>query len=82
MVTRRSKKQNVVARRSVEAEYRAMANGVCEMLWLKRILEELRMPVNMPMKFYCDNKAAISIAQNLVQHDCTKHVEIDRHFIK
>ena len=82
MVTWRSKKQNVVARSSAEAEYRAMANGVCEMLWLKRILEELQMPVNMPMKLYCDNKAAISIAQNPVQHDRTKHVEIDRHFIK
>ena len=82
MVTWRSKKQNVVARSSAEAEYRAMASRVCEMLWLKRILEELWMPVNMPMKLYCDNKAAISIAQNLVQHDRTKHVEIDRHFIK
>lgn len=40
------------------------------------------MPVNMPMKLYCDNKAAISIAQNPVQHDRTKHVEIGRHFIK
>jgi hypothetical protein len=52
------------------------------MLWLKRILEDLRMSVNMPMKLYCDNKAAISISQNPVQHDRTKHVEIDRHFIK
>lgn len=82
MATWRSKKQNVVARRSAKGEYRAMANGVCEMLWLKRILEDLRMPVNMPMKLYCDNKAAISIAQNPVQHDRTKHVEIGRHFIK
>jgi hypothetical protein len=72
----------LVARSNAEAEYRAMANGVCEMLWLKRILEDLQMPMNMPMKFYCDNKAVISIAQNLVQHDHTKHVEIDRHFIK
>ena len=34
------------------------------------------------MKLNCDNKSAISIAHNLVQHDQTKHVEIDRHFIK
>ena len=34
------------------------------------------------MNLYCDNRAAIQIAQNPVQHDQTKHVEIDRNFIK
>ena len=34
------------------------------------------------MKLLYDNKAAISIAHNPVQHDRTKHVEIDRHFVK
>ena len=34
------------------------------------------------MTVLCDNKATISIAKNPVQHDRTKHVEIDRHFIK
>ena len=34
------------------------------------------------MKLYCDNKSAISIAHNPVQHDQTKHIEVDRHFIK
>ena len=33
-------------------------------------------------KLFCDNKAAISIFENSVQHDRTKHVEVDRHFIK
>ena len=52
LVAWRSKNQNVVARSSAEAEYKAMANGVCEMLWIKRVLEELKMLVNMPMKLY------------------------------
>jgi ATP sulfurylase len=34
------------------------------------------------LSFYCDDKSAIEIAHNPVQHDRTKHVEIDRHFIK
>ena len=34
------------------------------------------------MKLYCDNKSTISIAHNPMQHDQTKHIEIDRHFIK
>ena len=59
-----------------------MAQGVCEVLWLKKILEELERPIIFPLQLYCDNKAAISIAHNRVLHDRTKHVEIDKHFIK
>ena len=32
-----------------------MANGVCEILCLKRILEELKLSSKPPMKFFCDN---------------------------
>ena len=34
------------------------------------------------MRFCCENKSTISIAHNSVQHGRTKHIEIDRHFIK
>ena len=59
-----------------------MAAGVCELLWVKIILEDLKIQWTGPMKLYCDNKSAINIAHNPVQHDRTKHIEIDRHFIK
>ncbi|BBH03624.1 hypothetical protein Prudu_014548 [Prunus dulcis] len=81
-LTWRSKKQTVVARSSAEAEFRAMAHGVCELLWLKILFRDLRITIQGPMRLFCDNKAAISIAHNPVQHDRTKHIEIDRHFIK
>ena len=38
LVTWKSKKQSVVARSSVEAEYRAMASIACELIWLKGLL--------------------------------------------
>ena len=82
LVTWRSKKQSVVARSSAEAEFRAMAQGICKGIWLNRLLEELRVPLKHPIVLYCDNQAAISIAKNPVHHDRTKHMEIDRHFIK
>ena len=82
LITWRSKKQAVVARSSAEAEYRALAQGICEGIWLFRVLKELRVEIDEPMKMFCDNMAAINIAKNPVHHDRTKHVELDRHFIK
>ena len=46
------------------------------------LLAELRLYRCKPLMLYCDNKAAIDIANNPVQHDRTKHIEIDRHYIK
>ncbi|PRQ42655.1 putative RNA-directed DNA polymerase [Rosa chinensis] len=82
LVTWRSKKQKVVARSSAEAEFRGMAHGVCELLWIRHLLKDLGFKNRKTMDLHCDNKAAIEIAHNPVQHDRTKHVEVDRHFIK
>lgn len=81
-MTLRSKKQSVVSRSSAEAEFKSMAHGICEALWLRMLLTEIGFPIRGPMTLYCDNKAAINIAHDHVQHDRTKHVEVDQHFIK
>ena len=82
LVTWRSKKHNVVARSSAESQFRVNAQGLCELLWLKIILNDLRIEWDDPIKLYRDKKSAINIAYNLIQHDRTKHIEVDRHFIK
>ena len=82
LVTWRSKKQTVVARSSAKVELRAIAHGICELLWLRRLLEELGVTRIMPIKMYCDNKATINISHNPVHHDRTKHMEVDCHLIK
>ena len=46
------------------------------------MLQDLGIDYGTSMGLHCDNKTAIEIAHNLVQHDRTKHVEVDRHFIK
>jgi hypothetical protein len=74
LVSWRSKKQAVVARSTAEAEYRAIALSLCEMLWLKLLLKELWLLRNETMMLHCDNIAAINIANNPVQFDRTKHV--------
>ncbi|XP_049936825.1 retrovirus-related Pol polyprotein from transposon RE2 isoform X2 [Nymphaea colorata] len=82
LVVWRSKRQEVCSRSSAEAEYRAVAMGVTEMLWLKILLAHIGVETEEKMKMYCDNKSAINLANNPVLHDRTKHVEIDRHFIR
>ncbi|RVW82714.1 Retrovirus-related Pol polyprotein from transposon RE1 [Vitis vinifera] len=82
LVTWKSKKQNVVARSSAEAEFRGMTLGLCEALWLRLLLQDLGYLSRQPIRLFCDNKAACDIAHNPVQHDRTKHVEVDRFFIK
>ncbi|RDX67459.1 Copia protein, partial [Mucuna pruriens] len=46
------------------------------------ILDDLKVKYKGPIKLFCDNNSAISIAHNPVQHDKTKHIDIGRHFIK
>ena len=59
-----------------------MTHGVCELLWVKQVLQDQGIDYGTSMDLHCDNKAVIEIAHNPVQHDCTKHIEVDRHFIK
>lgn len=82
LVTWRSKKQKVVVLSSTEAEFQGMAKRLCELLWLRSLLTDVSFPPGSAMNLLCDNKVAIDISHNPIQHDCTKHVKVDRHFIK
>ena len=82
LVSWSSKRQNTVSRSSAEAEYRAVANGVTEATWLRQLLLELHAPSRRASLVYCDNISAVYMSSNPVQHQRTKHIEIDLHFVR
>ena len=82
LISWNSKKQDVIARSSAEAEYRAMTLATCEFIWLKHLLQKLRFGKDEQMKLICDNQAALHISSNLVFHKRTKHIEVDCYFIR
>ena len=82
LVSWSSKRQNTVSRSSAEAEYRAVANAVAEVSWLRQLLGELQAPLRRTSLVYCDNISAVYMSSNPVQHQRTKHIEIDLHFVR
>ncbi|KAK4387768.1 Retrovirus-related Pol polyprotein from transposon RE2 [Sesamum angolense] len=77
-----SKKQATVAQSSAEAEYIAAAATSNQAIWLRRILEDIGEKQEEPTTIYCDNKSAIAITKNPVQHSRTKHIDIKYHSLR
>jgi hypothetical protein len=77
-----AKQQIIVSRSSAEAGYHAIANGVAKATWFRQLLHELLTPPSQCTLVYCDNISAVYLSTNLVQHQRTKHVKIDLHFVR
>ena len=73
---------HTISRSCAEAEYRGVANVVVETAWLRNLLRELHSPLSTATLVYCDNVSAIYLSANPVQHQRTKHIEIDIHFVR
>ena len=67
---------------SCEAEYRAMVACCKDLRWLAQHLSELGISFPTPINLYCDNEAAIALAANPVNHDRTKHIDIEYHVLR
>lgn len=78
----KSKKQHDVSKSSAEAEYRTMALGTCELLWPKILPYELSFMYKDSMALQSDCDSARLIITNLVLPECTKHFEVDVHFVR
>jgi hypothetical protein len=75
------KKQNSVALSTVEAEYVAAASCCAQLIWMKQTLRDYGLKFTR-MPLLCDNESAVKMANNLVQHSRTKHIDIRHHFLR
>ncbi|CAI7793528.1 unnamed protein product [Closterium sp. NIES-54] len=62
----KSKKQGEIAHSSTESEYMALFHGVKEVVWMRRLLEELGQEQEGPTPVFCDSQGAIALARNAV----------------
>nr|GEZ78416.1 hypothetical protein [Tanacetum cinerariifolium] len=71
-----------LSRSSAEEEYRGVANVVAETAWIWNLLLELHAPLTTATLVYCDNVSDVYLSTNHVQHQRTKHIEVDIHFVR
>ena len=76
-----SRQQTTVADSSTHAEYIAATEASKELVWLHRLLTELKEGVPGPTPLHINNHAANLLAQNLVNHSAMKHINVRYHFI-
>ncbi|GJY09639.1 hypothetical protein Tco_0377824 [Tanacetum coccineum] len=81
LVSWSSKKQKRNAISSTEAEYIALSGCCAKILWMRSQLTNYRFTFN-KIPLYCDNKSAIALCCNNVQHSRAKHIDVRYHFIK
>ncbi|GJP60077.1 hypothetical protein CLOP_g17216 [Closterium sp. NIES-67] len=81
-VSWRSKKQNEVGLSSCETEYMALHHGAKEVVWLRRLLEELGVGQEEPTVVLCDNESAVKLAKNACLHGLTKHIRPKWHWVR
>ncbi|GKA42415.1 ribonuclease H-like domain-containing protein [Tanacetum coccineum] len=74
--------RHTLSRSSAEAEYRGVANVVAETAWLGNLLRELHSPLSTATLVYRDKVSVVYMSVNPVQHQRTKHIEIDIHFVR
>ncbi|KAL2586551.1 hypothetical protein AAZV13_13G060900 [Glycine max] len=77
-----SKKQEIVAQSTAEAEFITVTAAVNQVLWLRKMLIDLHLEQDTTTEVMVDNQAVIAIFKNLVFHGKTKHFSIKLFFLR
>ncbi|GJZ88077.1 hypothetical protein Tco_0659859 [Tanacetum coccineum] len=74
-------KQTALAISTTEAEYVSAGKACQQALWMKQALIDYDVRLD-DVPIMCDNKGAIDLSKNPMQHSRTKHIEIRHHFLR
>ena len=77
-----SRKQEIITLSTTEAEYITATHAVKECIWLCCLTKPLFDITPTSTTLFCDNQAAIHLTTNNNYHTCTKHLDIQFHFIR
>ena len=67
---------------TTEAEYVAASMVTKEIVWVKRLLDEIGHKIEKPINLYVDNLSAIQLANHPTLSRSTKHIEVKFDFIR
>jgi len=78
----RSKKQPIISLSSMEAEYIALTSASKEGLWLSKLSNDLGNKGKNNVIIYEDNQSTIKTANNIINNERSKHIDVRYHFIR
>ncbi|GKD76410.1 hypothetical protein Tco_1339031 [Tanacetum coccineum] len=82
LVSWKIKKPYILAKPLPDDEYMQMSNVACEIIWILKLLTDLKVDYTNLVEMFYDSNAAMQIVANLAFHERTKHFEIDLYFLR
>ena len=82
LISWKSRAMRTHALSSTEAEYIAVSEVLCEILFIRQVLEFMGVKLEYPIVIHCDNVGAIFLAHNAKVSSRTKHIQLKTHLIR
>ena len=82
LISWKSRKQQIVALSTCEAEYIALTAGVQEAMYLSHLVKNIGVTYDQLPIIYEDNQGTIALANNPTKHQRSKHIDVRYHFIR
>ena len=79
-----SRKQQLVATSTTNAEYVALSNTTCEAIWLQKLLRDINCNIVKfwPARLLCDNTGALALAHHPATGHRSKHIDVRYHVVR